>query len=138
MASIALFNQYYTSATKFPFGVVIGPIIASGSTDAIPVASCEVFVTTAGVDAMTLATAKAGVYPAGVPGVYPNGVMGDDGKRILVRSTTANAHTITTAANKINGNKHIITFSGAVTDFVELIAYNGIWWTLASSGATLS
>lgn len=134
----ALANAFIGIGTKFPYGIVQNPYNASGSTDVLPIMSADVFVTTAGVDAMTLATPKAGVYPAGVPGLNNLGEQRDDGKRLRVRSTTANAHTITTAANKVNGNKHIITFSGALTDFVDLEAFNGIWWVMASSGATLS
>ena len=53
-------------------------------------------------------------------------------------STTANAHTVTTAANVINGADDTITFSGAVTDFSELVAYGGKWRQAAESGSTLS
>lgn len=124
--------------TRFPYGVHKNPVVAGGASDALPVSDADVFVTTAGVNAMTLGNPVAGVYPAGTAVMQALGAPGDDGARLLVRSTTANAHTITTAANKINGNKHVITFSGAVTDFVELEAFNGIWWVIGSSGATLT
>ncbi len=85
-------------------------------------------ITKAGVAATTLAAPTAGLPSAG----------GDDGKVLRIKSTTANAHTVTTPANKLNGNKAVATFSGAVTDFIELIAYNGVWQVMASSGITLS
>jgi hypothetical protein len=124
--------------TRFPYGVCKNPVVAGGATDALPVTDADVFVTTAGVNAMTLGTPKAGVYPVGTAVMQALGDVRDDGKRLRIRSTTANAHTITTAANKVNGNKAIITFSGAVTDFVDLEAFNGIWWVCGGSGATLS
>lgn len=125
-------------ATRFPYGVCKNPVKASGSTDALPVADADVFVTTAGVDAMTLALPRAGVYPAGTTVMQALGDPQDDGKRLLIRSTTAFAHTITTPALGVNGALHIITFSGVVTNFVELEAFNGSWWVIGSSGATLS
>lgn len=67
-----------------------------------------------------------------------------DGQRVTVQDTTGHAHTITTPANDINGASHVVTFqsgsplASAVAAFVELIAYNGSWWVLASSGVTIS
>lgn len=51
---------------------------------------------------------------------------------------SAYAHTITPPANGVNGNHHVITFGGAVTDFIELIALAGAWTTDGQSGATIS
>ena len=65
--------------------IQLTPVVASGSSDALPKIGL-VFVTTAGVDAMTLATPTAGT---------------DDGKVLTVVDTGGHAHTITTAANKI-------------------------------------
>jgi hypothetical protein len=105
-----------------------GVQVASGATDAVAIREGSVFITTAGVDALTLFTPVAGQPSAG----------GDDGRALLIKSTTAHAHTVTTAANVINGADDTITFGGAVTDYIHLIAYNAKWWALASSGATLS
>jgi len=122
--------------TRFPYGKPYNPVVAPGATDALPIFDGVVFVTYAGVDAMTLGTPVAGVYP----GIGSNdlGVPNDDGKRLLVYSTTAFAHTITTAAGKINGTDHIATFGGALGDFIELIAFNGIWYVLSQNGIVLS
>src|SRR5262249_44840990 len=49
----------------------------------------------------------------------------DDGKELRVLSKTAAAHTVTTASNKINGNKSTANFGGAVGDFLTLIAFGG-------------
>jgi hypothetical protein len=124
--------------TRLPFGLVINPVVASGSADALPVANADVFVTRAGVDAMTLATPKAGVYQTGAKTIQSLGDPADDGKELLVYSTTAQAHTITTAANKINGSLHIATFAAAVGNYIRFKAFNGIWYVLDSKGITLS
>ena len=95
---------------------------------AITIKSGLVGITKGSAAALTLAAPTAGSVASG----------GDDGKVLIIMSTTAFAHTITTPANKINGNKLTITFDGAVTDFIELVAYNGVWRSAASSGSTLS
>jgi hypothetical protein len=110
------------------FDNAFGVQVASGSTDAITIREGTVFVTKAGVDALTLFTPIAGLPSAG----------GDDGRVLRIKSTTANAHTVTTAANAINGADDTITFGGAVTDYAELVAYNAKWWQVAESGSTLS
>lgn len=126
IAGLCLMSLGAGTDPKFsPFGQ--NCIAAPGATDALPLYG-NVFVTKAGVDAMTLATPTAGSIAAG----------GNDGQILVVKSTTANAHTITTATNKINGNKAVATFGGAVTDFIVLIAFNGVWHVIASSGITLS
>ncbi len=115
--------------------------VASGSTDAltggggtlgrgsVPICG-TVFVTAAGVDAMTLATPVAGP-PSG-------GSNQNDGLSLTIIDTTGHAHTITTATNKVNGNKKTITFGGTVGNFVELIAFQGVWYVAAFAGVTLS
>ncbi len=102
-------------------------VTVSGSADALPLEG-TVLVNTAGVDALTLASPTSGAIANG----------GDDGRVLRIKSNTANAHTITVAANKFNGDTHIATMSGAVTNFIELIAIGGVWHVLASSGITLS
>jgi hypothetical protein len=124
--------------TKFPYGVHKLPVVAPGATDALPVTDADIFVTTAGVNAMTLGTPKAGVYPAGTAVMQALGAPGNDGDVLLVYSTTAQAHTITTAAGKINGTLHIATFAAAVGNYVRFYAFNGIWYVLDSKGVTLS
>lgn len=124
--------------TRLPQGLVENPVVAPGTTDALPVASANVFVTQAGVDAMTLATPKAGVYPAGAANSQLFGEPRDDGKSLLVLDTTGHAHTITTAANIINGSNHIATFNGTVGSWILLMAFNGIWYVIGSSGVALS
>jgi hypothetical protein len=123
-------------STRLPYGIDMGIWAAAGLTDAIPVRTGNIAVTGAAIDAMTLATPVAGFgYGLIAEGL---GEPKDDGKILLIFSTGAYAHTLTTAANKINGNKHIATFGGAVGDYIRLIAYNGIWYVLDSNGVTLS
>lgn len=97
-------------------------VTASGSTDALTFPG-STFVTTAGVDAMTLATPVATT---------------DDGKKLTVTDTSGHAHTITTAASKIAPGHHLITFNGTVGSFVTLQAFQGLWYVQASSGVTVS
>lgn len=95
---------------------------ASGSTDAIGFPG-DTFITTAGVDATTLATPTATT---------------DDGKVIRVWDTGGHAHTITTAANKIVPSHHLVTYNGTAGSFVELEAYQGLWYVGANSGVTIT
>lgn len=96
---------------------------------AIAIKEGNVFITDASAAAMTLALPTAGLPSAG----------GDDGRELNIKNTTTGAHTITTPANGINGNKHIATFSGALTDCLQLVSYNGVWYTVGTpSGITLS
>ena len=100
--------------------------VASGSADALTFPSA-VMITTAGVDATTLATPVAGG-----PGV------GDDGKRLLVMDTSGHAHTITTASNKIVPSHSVVTFGGGVGASIQFVAYNGLWYPLFATGVGIT
>lgn len=100
--------------------------VLTGSADPIPFPGI-VALSTAGVNATTLATPIAGQQPAG-----------DDGKTLLVYSTTANAHTITTASNKIINSKHLLTFDGNIGSNAWLIAENGVWVPAGLTGVTIT
>jgi hypothetical protein len=95
---------------------------AAAADGAIAVKTGLVAVTKAGVAALTLAAPTATT---------------DDGKVLTVISTTANAHTITTPAGKLNG-LHIATFGGAIGDSVTLVAYQGVWYTRATRNVVIS
>jgi hypothetical protein len=101
----------------------VTPVIVAG---AIPIVQGTVTLGSAGALAMTLAAPVAGG-----PGV------GDDGKKIYVVAVTAQAHTVTTPANKLNGNKSIATYA-AVGDGVEFEAVNGAWVTRGLKGAVIT
>ena len=132
----ALSNPSMGSPAHFPYGVVENPTQATGNADILPINSSEVFITTAGVDAMTLALPKAGVYTPSVPGSL--GDPRDDGKEIMIVSTTAFAHTITTPANGINKTLHLATFAGAVGNWIQLKAFGGTWYNVGASGVVVS
>jgi hypothetical protein len=47
---------------------------------------------------------------------------------LLFITTTTNQHTVTTPANVINGNKHILTFAATANSQLSLEAHGGIWY----------
>lgn len=97
-----------------------------------------------GAGAYTLATPVAGgPTPTGsAASGGQTGISGDDGKEIIILSDTAQAHVVTTAAGKIigqNGTAYgTMTFAANRGAFIRLIAYNGFWRQIASSGVTLT
>jgi hypothetical protein len=101
-------------------------VVLSGSADAMPMSGI-VCINTAGVDSITLATPKAGPQP-----------VGDDGKTVFAYDNTGNAHTITTASNKIINSKHILTFNAPIGSNAWLIAANGVWVPAGLTGVTAS
>lgn len=108
-------------------GLIVTPTVLSGATDALTYPGVSVL-TRAGVDACTLATPTPGT---------------DDGKILTVVSTTAFAHTITTAANKIAGGGttafgDTLTFAAKQGASCTLLSYGGIWYVLALVNVTLS
>lgn len=113
-------------ATVFQGGSQDKVQTASGSTDALSFPA-TVMITTAGVDATTLATPVAGG-----PGT------GDDGKKLMVIDTSGHAHTITTASNKIVPSHSLVTFGGGVGALVQFVAYNGLWYPLFATGVSIS
>lgn len=86
------------------------------------------FIETAGVDATTLAAPVAGAPSAG----------GNDGLEITIIDNGGHAHTVTAPANSIVPSHHVLTFGGTRGSFVTLVARNGVWIPLASSGVTPS
>jgi hypothetical protein len=101
------------------------PTVASGD-GAITVKSGVVFVTKAGVCAMTLANPTATV---------------DDGNELVVISVTANAHTLSNFGGAgFNGGgtgTDIGTFGGAKGDGIVLRAYQGVWYIVTKTNITL-
>lgn len=110
------------SATITKAGIQEFPNTLPGSTDAIVFPGGN-WITTAGVNATTLATPTATT---------------DDGKRILVVDTGGHAHTITTASNKIVPSHHLVTFNGTAGSFVVMEAFQGLWYPLENSGVVIS
>ena len=98
---------------------------AESANGAIGITSGLAALTKAGVAAMTLAAPT---------------VTTDDGKILRIVSTTANAHTITQTTpgfNNAGSSKDVATFGGAVGDYLLVVAYQGVWYVIGSSGATL-
>ena len=96
---------------------------------AIPVQDGLIVLNGAAVQAMTLALPTA---------TNKQGANIADGSQLTVLSAGAYAHTVTTPANGINGNKLTATFAPNVGSNITLVAVNGIWVVLASTGITLS
>lgn len=100
--------------------------ILSGSADAIPAGAPGVYVvTTAGVDAMTLAAPP----------------VAENGNEIIVSSATANAHTLTSTGNLLTGNSGktgVLTFAAVAGASVTLMAYNGKWIVTSSNAITFT
>lgn len=101
-------------------------LLLSGSTDAVnPHIQANYIVTTAGVDAMTLAAPTAGT---------------DDGIELVISSDTSNAHTLTATGLLHTGTAsvNVATFAAQKGAGVTLKTYNGKWKVLASVGITFS
>lgn len=81
-------------------------------------------ITKAGVAALTLAA------PA----------FADDGMKMQIISTTANAHTITATGLFADGAGHVnlATFANQIGASITLMAYQGKWYVLAVQGVVLS
>lgn len=94
----------------------------SGSTDAIVFPGSN-FITTAGVDATTLATPTA---------------VTDDGKIVRIFDTGGHAHTVTTASSKIVPAHALITFGGTAGSYIELEAFGGLWYPKDNLGVVIS
>ena len=106
----------------------LNALAALAKAGATPPICGTVFIETAGVDAATLATPVAGSPASG----------GNDGLSLTVFDNGGHAHTITTAANVINGNKHIATFNATRSSFITFVARNGVWLVEASNGVALT
>jgi hypothetical protein len=127
IVAIALEPQTYVAPGSFACVFVLailGLRMTGGNTSyytaagGIPVAQGTAVINGAAALAMTLAQPTAA----------------QDGLAVFITSETAHAHTITTAANGINGTKHVVTFA-AQGDGVELQAVNGVWNVKTLSGS---
>ena len=79
------------------------------------------FVTKSSACAMTIANPVSGDPMAG----------GDDGKRLTIVSTTAQAHTLTRSTTGFNdggSGADVATFGGAKGDGLTIVAYGGKWY----------
>ena len=121
-------NSNFTNLASgsIPFsGLTLTRTVLSGSSDAIPPGTPAIYVvTTAGVDAMTLAA----------PTAAQNGTV------IIVSSQTTNAHTITATSLFANGTalKTTATFAAFAGAGVVLMANNLVWNVLSSTAVTFT
>jgi|HubBroStandDraft_1064217.scaffolds.fasta_scaffold00161_58 hypothetical protein len=102
--------------------VLVPGVTLTGATDALSFNS-DNFITTAGVDATTL----------GTPTPTTN-----DFEFVRVTDVGGHAHTITCSSGKIVPAHHLVTFNGTAGSFIELEAYQGLWYPRANSGVTIS
>lgn len=112
-------------------GDVVEPYATIGADGAVTQKSGTLFVTKAGVCAMTIADPTSGAPEAG----------GDDGKVLTVIATTANAHTLSNAAgsgfNAGGAATDVGTFGGAKGDNIVVQAYQGKWYVVSKTNVTL-
>jgi hypothetical protein len=101
---------------------MLSPIVLSGGTDAIPAHVTGTYVvTTAGVDAMTLAAPT---------------VTTDDGIVIKVTLSTNAAHTITCTGGTLRPGTAAVTtvnFASFRGSSIELMAWQGNWYVMAQN-----
>lgn len=120
-----VFNQFASMLPEF------NSFSANGSADALPNhVSGTVRVTTAGVNAMTLAAPTLGAQING----------GDAGRTLLIISETANAHTLTATGLLKTGSAsvNVATFAAFPGASLTLRATAGLWYVIAQNGITFS
>lgn len=128
LAAVAATTPPFNTSGIIASGTQEAVLLLTGTTDAITNVSGQVYIGSGSADATTLGTPIAGSAAQG----------GHDGCVLTILCKTAFAHTVTAAANKINGSTHIITFAAAVANNIVLQAYGGVWYVLNSVGVTLS
>lgn len=136
MYQISSSSPDYEGGTS-PLALISAALLSLDGKHSVAVASANgAIALTQGAVVITKGTAAAltlAVPTAGLPAA-----AGNDGQILRIVSTTAAAHTLTTPANGLNGNRLTATFGAAIGNFIELVAYNGVWYVLASAGITLS
>jgi hypothetical protein len=91
---------------------------------AVAIAHGSIFLKAGSAAAMTLVAPTAGTH---------------DGVKMTFVAEDAYAYTLTTPSNKINGNKHIATWTAAIGNSITLVAFNGIWYPVDTpSGVALT
>jgi hypothetical protein len=88
--------------------------------------------------AVLLSKATAGSWTLAAPTAGLPAAGGDDGKRLYLIATTAQAHVVTTPASALNGSLHIATWTAAVGNCLELVAFGGVWYKITAIGVTLT
>jgi hypothetical protein len=91
-----------------------------------------------GLVVFTASGAVLGTLAQPIAGPPSNWMGGQDGMAMTFLDVNAQANTITTAANGMNGSKHVATDGGAIANQITLRAYNGVWYSQTNTGFTLS
>jgi hypothetical protein len=98
-----------------------------GASGAVVIKAGTVFITKAGVAALTIVDPTSGVH---------------DGVEMTFISTTAQAHTLSNAAgsgfNAGGAGTDVGTFGGAKGDGITIIAYAGVWYVKDKTNVTLA
>lgn len=109
------------------------PVIQSAASGAIAIPAlspAQLIITyNGGAGAYTLAAPTAGG-----PGT------GQDGQRLVLITTTAQAHVVTSGVDGFNakGSSGTLTFTATIGNACELIAYNGHWYAITKTGVTVA
>lgn len=82
----------------------------------------------------TVYATKAGVLAATLAAPTPTT---HDGIVIRLVATTANANTLTCPAGTLGGNA-VATFGGAINDYIEVEAYQGVWYPVGEKNIVYS
>lgn len=82
----------------------------------------------------TVFATKAGVLAATLAAPTPTT---HDGIVIRLVATTANANTLTCPAGTLGGSA-VATFGGAIKDYIEVEAYQGVWYPIGEKNITYS
>jgi hypothetical protein len=101
-------------------------VVLTGTADPITFPG-NVQLNASSADASTLATPVSGSQPAG-----------DDGKTLFIVDLSGQAHTVTTASNKIINSKKTLTWNGTVGSNCMLMAMGGVWVPIALAGVAVS
>lgn len=81
-----------------------------------------------------LSKGSAGAYTITAP------TVAEDGKQLVIVTTTAQAHVITSATVGFNakGSSGTATYTAAIGNSVTLDAYNGNWYASVKTGVALA
>jgi hypothetical protein len=109
------------------------PFLLAVSSGAIPLPALT------GAEVLINYTGGAGGYGISAPVAGGPGV-GQDGQILIISSTTAHAHVITSAVDGFNakGSSGTATFGAAIGNSVTLLAYNGHWYAIVKTGVTIA
>jgi hypothetical protein len=62
-----------------------------------------------------------------------------DGYILRITAGTAAAHVVSCASGKVDGGTNTtLTFGGAIGDHIQLVAYQGVWYSISNLNVTLS